>query len=150
MFTNSDDCFNHYRDEFIKSTKNSLQTKALNNDNILHRDYLLLNEGLNYPDFYSKYVILENERMIITKYRTGSHHLQLLTGSRYNIPRERRLCKCREIQSLHHVIFDCVFTNSIRTNDFRQNIKSLKDFFSQNLKTIAYQLMEIEAKLKLR
>ena len=73
--------------------------KADKADNIVHRDYVLMNNDLESPYFYLSYSLIESERMIITKYRSGSHHLNLLAGSRYNTPRDRRLCKCREIQS---------------------------------------------------
>ena len=150
MFSSSDECFNQYRNDFIESTKCSIRLKANNDNNIVHKDYILLNTELITPDFYSKYSVIEHERLILSKYRTGSHHLKLLAGSRYNIPRDRRLCKCKEIQSLHHVIFECVFTNCIRTEEFRGTIKSLADFFDRDEREVAGHLIVIEAKLKLR
>ena len=52
--------------------------KADKADNIAHRDYVLMNNDLESPVFYSSYSIIESERMIITKYRSESHHLNLL------------------------------------------------------------------------
>ena len=150
MFSSSDECFSQYRNDFIESTKSSIRLKASNDNNIVHKDYILLNTELKTPDFYSTYSVIEHERLILSKYRTGSHHLKLLAGSRYNTPRDRRLCKCKEIQSLHHVIFECVFTNCIRTEEFRGTIKSLADFFERDEGEVAGHLIVIEAKLKLR
>ena len=150
MFSNSDECFDHYRKEFLETTKSSIRLKAGKDNNIVHKDYILLNSDLKTPDFYSTYSVIENERLIITKYRTGSHHLKLLAGSRYNTPRDRRLCKCKDTQSLHHVIFECVFTNCIRTEEFRGTIKSLGDFFDRDAWEVASHLIVIEAKLRLR
>ena len=86
MFSNSDECFNQYRNDFIETTKSSIRLKAAKDNNIVHKDYIMLNNDLKTPDFYSSYSVIENERLILTKYRTGSHHLKLLAGSRFNIP----------------------------------------------------------------
>ena len=150
MFSSSDECFSHYRNEFIDSTKTSIRLKANNENNIVHKDYILLNTELKTPNFYSTYSVIEHERLILSKYRTGSHHLKLLAGSRNNTPRDRRLCKCKEIQSLHHIVFECVYTNCIRTEAFRGTIKSLADFFDRDEREVAGHLIVIEAKLKLR
>ena len=150
QFQSCDECFDYYRKEFIDNTLASLQEKETKVDNIVHRDYVALTNDVTPPAFYTSYVIIESDRVLLTKYRTGSHHLKMLAGSRYNTPRDRRLCKCKMAQSLHHVIFDCIYTNSIRTQHFRENIRSLHDFFTQDHKVVANWLMIIEAKLKLR
>ena len=75
----------------------SLRTKADKADNIVHRDYLSISNDLTAPAFYSAYLVPESDRVLVTKYRSGSHHLKMLAGSRYNTPRDRRLCKCKEI-----------------------------------------------------
>ena len=92
----------------------------------------------------------ESDRIIFTKYRTGSRYLKLLSGSRYDIPRDRRLCKCKEVQSLEHVILHCIYTNNIRTKEFREKIVNLNDFFNQDNEVVANRLMQIESMLKLR
>ena len=150
QFRNCDECFDHYRKEFIDTTMSSLRKKADKEDNIVHRDYVSLSSDLTPPAFYSTYSLLESDRVLVTKYRSGSHHLKLLAGSRYNTPRDRRLCKCKDVQTLHHVIFECIHTNNIRTYEFRENVKSLNDFFAQDAKVVANYLMSIETKLKLR
>ena len=70
--------------------------------------YNLINPQLIPPA--KRYDILEIERIIVTRYRSGSHNLRIETGRIGNpfIPREERFCRCGEsIQSLRHVIFDC-------------------------------------------
>ena len=66
MFSSSDECFSQYRNDFIESTKSSIRLKASNDTE------------LKTPDFYSTYSVTEHERLILSKYRTGSHHLKLL------------------------------------------------------------------------
>ena len=54
--------------------------------------------------------ILECERVVLTRYRSGSHNLKIESGRLHNptIPRDERLCRCNNgIQSLSHVLFDC-------------------------------------------
>ena len=54
--------------------------------------------------------ILECERVVLTRYRSGSHNLKIETGRLHNptIPRDERLCRCNNgIQSLSHVLFHC-------------------------------------------
>ena len=116
----------------------------------IHKDYVLLNNDLSSPLFYTAYIVHESDRILVTKYRSGSHYLKILTGNRTNTPRERRLCKCNEVQSLHHVIFECIFTNCIRTSSFIANIATLKDFFGQEVSVVATSLRLIEKHLKLR
>ena len=54
--------------------------------------------------------MLECERVLLTRYRCGSHNLKIEVGRLSNpkIPREDRLCRCNAgIQSLQHCLFDC-------------------------------------------
>ena len=92
----------------------------------------------------------KKERMLLTKYRTGSHYLHIQSGRATNIPRNQRRCKCNEIQTLNHVIFHCMYTTRIRTTTFIAEIKTLEDFFNQDNKVTASTLFMIEKLLKLR
>ena len=70
--------------------------------------YNLINQQLVSPK--KRLDILELERIIITRYRIGSHKLLIEKGRLYNppIPREERLCACQQdIQSLRHILFNC-------------------------------------------
>ena len=60
--------------------------------------------------------LLEFERVLLTRYRCGSHNLQIEVGRMCNpkILRENRLCKCSNgVQSLHHCLFDCALLREV-------------------------------------
>ena len=70
--------------------------------------YNLINPQLVSPK--KRLDVLESERIIITRYRIGSHNLSIEKGRLNNppIPREERLCACQQdIQSLRHILFNC-------------------------------------------
>ena len=56
-------------------------------------------------------VILETERILVTRHRKGSHSLSIELGRYNNIPRLERLCCCgTNIQNLWHVFSECPLT----------------------------------------
>ena len=86
----------------------SIRQKAGNDEQSRCGVYLLVNPGLTPPKQRNN--ILEWERILITRYRCGSHNLRIETGRLCNpsIPRIERYCSCStDVQSLHHVLFDC-------------------------------------------
>ena len=69
--------------------------------------YLEVNPELKKFEFNAPF---EPERIIITRYRTGSHNLKIETGRMCQppIPREDRLCFCRtDLQTLRHCLLHC-------------------------------------------
>lgn len=63
--------------------------------------------------------MLECERILLTRFRTGSHSLSIELGRISGIKRENRLCKCRlGIQSVWHVFNDCPITLPIHHGRF--------------------------------
>ena len=75
--------------------------------------YILVNPSLAKP-LYDK--IIECERVMITRYRTGSHNLRI-ERDRFlpNSKREDRICLCgRSVQTIKHVILDCDLLNDLR------------------------------------
>ena len=109
-------------------------------------DYAKINMNRSSPEFYSKYELSEDDRQILTKYRSGSHYLKIVTGSYYRTPVEQRTCKCKDIQTLQHVIFQCALTQHIRYETFPTNLQS----FFANETLAAKKLREIEKLLSLR
>ena len=84
----------------------------------------------------------EFERVLITRYRSGSHNLRIESGRMCNpiIPRDERLCSCNTgIQSLHHCLFDCPLLAEVRAD---YNYESIEEAFK--LPEIANLLMEVE------
>ena len=87
----------------------------------------------------------EFERIHITRFRTGSHKLQIEKGRHSRIPRENRLCICNtDIQTLNHVIFTCPLTSRI------PNITNLYEFFSQNSNDITTSIQKFSKTLKIK
>ena len=64
--------------------------------------------------------------MLLTKYRCGAHVLKIKTGYSGQIPEQYRLCACKNIQTLEHVLFECPITAAIRP----LQSDSLEAFFS--------------------
>ena len=84
QFRNHEQCFNHYRDTFLQNNAMAIHTKATLNVFSLYNDYIALNSQLLSPTFYIKYILSESERMLLTKYRTGSHYLHIQSGRAAN------------------------------------------------------------------
>ena len=77
--------------------------------------YIEINPTLEHCDMYKLPIMTEPDRMILTRYRCGSHKLNIETGRWVKTPREDRLCKCkREPQTVGHLIYRCPNTMSLR------------------------------------
>ena len=91
--------------------------------------------------------MLEFERILVSRYRCGSHNLRVESGRLCNpkIPRENRICICGlDIQTLHHCLFDCPLLQDLR-NEFLY--ESVADVLAGN--DAPKILMKLEAKLKI-
>ena len=59
-------------------------------------------------------MVTENERITITRFRTGSHSLAIEIGRFSNRKREDRLCKCgKGVQTVWHVFSECELTRAV-------------------------------------
>ena len=142
------ECFNHYSVEERTLRINALNNNQNDDQNSISGTYLQVNINLNSPKFYSKYLINEYDRKILTKYRTGSNNLKINTGRFDSTDREFRFCKCGSfIQTIYHVIFECNLTQNIRNHDF--NYSNLYDFFN-DIDVAAGKLRCIEKILDLK
>ena len=91
--------------------------------------------------------MLEFERILVSRYRCGSHNLRVESGRLCNpkIPRENRICICGlDIQTLHHCLFDCPLLQDLRT-DF--SYESVADVLTSNDAPMI--LMKLKTKLKI-
>ena len=51
---------------------------------------------------------MEHERIIITRFRAGTHNLRIETGRYENVPRELRTCVCgTALQTIKHFLIEC-------------------------------------------
>ena len=75
--------------------------------------------------------IMEIERILITRYRTGSHSLAIEIGRYSNTPRENRICKCNmNVQTVWHIFIECPLTIACGRRNFN-NLNEL--FLDQNV-----------------
>jgi hypothetical protein len=101
------------------------------------------------PDFKSNVQnpqrIMEFERELTTRFRTGSHSLAVEIGRYTNTPREDRLCSCgNAVQTLWHVISECCDTRDV----IRENYTDLREFFEDA--NVHGLLLAVTRKLKVR
>ena len=74
--------------------------------------YLQVNPTLSSPE-YLKAVMFETDRLILTRFRCGSHSLAIEKGRYSNTPREERLCSCGEVQTIFHCFTSCPDTQHL-------------------------------------
>ena len=128
-FNTPDLCYNHYMEEDEEKMKLKIRMKHdIDSEGILGT-YLRVNPELQFPKLYQSISCNEFDRKMITKYRTGCHGLRIQKGRLSNTPRENRLCSCEiEIQTVHHVIFNCPLTENIRIfHEIEEN--NIEEFF---------------------
>ena len=88
----------------------------------------------------------EYDRLINTKYRSGSHFLKIQTGRYTRIDQSQRLCPCGQLQTLHHVIFECDKLDGLRDENIGN---TLKEFFDNSINAAAF-LRIVEKVVNLR
>ena len=103
-----DNCERMLIEEFRNANTRKIREKAYNDVDSRLGVYLQINPQLVSPNKPTD--ILESERVLVTKYRCGSHNLRIETGRMCNptIPRDESICLCNTgVQSLTHCLFDC-------------------------------------------
>ena len=147
-FANENKCYQFYLDNDNETIRNRFSLKAeLDNDGIFGT-YLQVNPSLTSPQFYHKYVISELDRMILTKYRSGSHFLNIQKGRCSKTMRSARTCVCNVgVQDISHILFRCAITSPIRDHAF--TYRNVEELFCDNLNAPVI-LRTVEHLLKLR
>ena len=70
----------------------------------------------------------ENERILITRFRTGSHSMNIEIGRFSGVPRENRLCTCgQNIQTVLHTFTECPLTEEAIPRRFRSLVEIFED-----------------------
>ena len=143
-YENPKKCQDTLRSEFTTSLKEKFQREGSNDPDSRLGTYHECNPLLEYP---SSLPAFEPDRITVTRYRTGSHHLKIETG-RFaipRIPREERLCNCGTgVQTVKHCLLSCPLLNTLRA---KYNITSFNDI---NNPSICNFFNEMEIVLKVQ
>ena len=136
-------CHDSLRAEFKTKWINKIRTFNMDDNNGRLGTYYQVNPQLKpwvpYPQ-----VILESERKITTRFRTGSHSLNIEIMRYSNISRDNRLCSCREsVQNIWHIFMECNMTIGI----IRRNYTNLEEIFDDE--NIHLNLIKIANRLKI-
>ena len=145
-YANRQECYKYFRDCFDTKMKLDIHRKTSVPSYSILDDYVLINNSLQSPQFYHQYILTEADRRIVTRYRCGSHFLKINTGRYTRSPIEKRLCKCKQVQTLQHVLFECDLTKPMRHDNFPG---SLGEFFADSV-FAAMKLRHMERILKIR
>ena len=139
------ECENTLSNEFRAANRTKITTKANNDPDSRLGVYMLVNPHLSAPTQCND--ILEFERVLLTRYRSGSHNLRIETGRLCcpKIPREDRTCLCETgVQSLRHCLFACpLLQELLREVEYT----TMEEAF--NSPNIVKLLMNIEKLLKI-
>ena len=144
-YTNPQDCLKQLCDNFRNECADTIRQKGADDASSRCGMYLQVNPELQPPE---QRKMLEMERILLSRYRSGSHSLRIETGRMSNppIPREERLCRCNTgIQSLNHVLFDCPLVADLH-NEYR--FVSIDEAFTRE--DITQFLMKMECKLGIK
>ena len=92
--------------------------------------YIRINPTLSKPQYISQ-VMLETDRVILTRFRCGSHSLKIELGrfSRPQVPRMERTCICNNgVQTILHCFTECTLT----TPKLSKTYTDLESIFKDN------------------
>ena len=135
-------CLKTFENEFKEKWKLNFET-ASNDSDIRMGTYLPVNPTLSKPLYHSD-LFLETDRLILTRFRCGSHSLLIEKGRFTKIPREERLCVCNMgVQTVLHCFTQCPLTLPL----LEKSYKNLQEIFEDN--KICILLHRICNKLKI-
>ena len=145
IYTTPTNCENILSNDFRASNRTKIMTKANDDADSRLGVYLLVNPNLSSPTQH--HGILEFERVLLTRYRSGSHNLRIETGRLCcpKVPREERMCLCGSgVQSLRHCLFECPLLQEVRQG---VEFTTVEEAF--NSPNIVNLLMHVERVLKI-
>ena len=131
-FADERECYNFYVNQYQCTAIEKVRQKGTVDPDGYFGPYLQLNPNLKCPEIYQKLLCVESDRLIITRYRTGSHDLKIQAGRLTNTKRDLRLCRCgNNIQTLEHVLSNCPITANLRIIHGINN-KNMKEIMNSN------------------
>ena len=140
-YTDPGSCEIAMKDEHFEKWRRKIVAAAEDGDSRLGT-YYRVNPTLE--KFVSPPHLMEHERILITRFRTGSHSLAIEIGRYSNTPRMNRTCACHQsVQSIWHVLTECPLTMLCGRRDYND----LQGAFSDP--TISRTLLSISKVLKI-
>ena len=126
-FANEIEYYNFYEYQCKYTAIEKVRQKGSADPDSYFGPYLKINQNLNCPEFYQRLLCLETDRIIITRYRTGSHDLKIQARRFTNTSRGMRFCGCgNNIQTLEHVLTNCAITTNVRRiHDINNNMNKI-------------------------
>ena len=102
--------------------------------------YIQVNPSLSTP-VYINAVMFETDRIILTRFRCGSHSLAIEKGRYSNTPCDERLCSCGEVQTIIHCFTACPVTQHLLNG---KEYASLQDVFSdENICLLLHKISKV-------
>jgi hypothetical protein len=146
-YENPQDCLKQKCEQFKSECADTLKRKAGDDVGSRCGVYLQVNPQLNPPEYKG---VMEMERKLLSRYRSGSHSLRVEIGrmSYPPMPREQRLCSCNTgVQSLHHVLLECPLLGDLHEE---YGFTSIEEAFNSNDCGIVGFLMKMERRLGIK
>ena len=118
-------CEDNIRNQTLESYKEKITRQYNSDSNSKLGIYYQINPNL-VSHVHTPQAILEYERELVTRFRTGSHSLAVELGRYSNTPRENRVCRCGTgVQTVWHVFSECPLTRTI----VQTNYSNLNEIF---------------------
>ena len=108
-YTSPEECQKSLVSSFTEELQTKIRRSAAADGESKLGVYLTVNPEMSAPS-HEVVDTLEIERIMVTRYRCGSHYLRVETGRWCypKTPRNERLCECYTgVQTLHHCLFEC-------------------------------------------
>ena len=136
-YTDLKTCNDTMKNNFRNHARLKMERAAQDDPDSKLGTYMMINPELKAPDHGQKF---EFQRVMITRYRTGSHNLRIEKDRRIpNSIREDRVCRCNMgVQTIHHVILDCPLLQDSRLKYGVNYIQSgiMNDDFLVEMETV--------------
>ena len=127
-FVSSVDCSTTMTNNFKTEWENKIKSCAIEDSESKLGTYFQINPLLISP-ISNQQNLLEVERILVTRYRTGSHSLAIEMGrfTKPLTPREERMCKCKtSVQTIFHCFNNCPITTPYITKNLQIYLIYLK------------------------
>ena len=109
------------QEEFRRNWETNIQNAHIADENSKLGVYLIVNPTLKFPNELSN--IIEYERIVITRFRTGTHNLRIESGRINNVQRNERICTCgTNLQTIAHFLIECPSLLHVRGENHKNSV----------------------------